>query len=233
MFSIFRTTPKILPIVSVTGVGEVKAKPDIAYLPINVISRGKSTDEAIRENAALTANLIDTLQGNGIKHEDLETSGPQVDAEYKEDNGDSEETKEPELIGYRALNTVLATIRDIKKVGNIIDVVAGAGNYPIGRVSYDLDDESRRHLLEAALRNAVDDASFKAEIAAGEEGKEISDLKSMAINDHRSFGGGNPKALRAQTAMLSSGPQTEVNPGDITISTSVQVEYFVDDIKEE
>ena len=144
----------------------------------------------------------------------------------------SEETKEPELIGFRAFNAVQATIRDIKNVGNIIDIVSSAGNYPIGRVSYDLDDESQKQFLEEALRNAVEDASFKAEVAAGEEGKEISDLKSMVVNDHRSFGAGNPKALRAQAAIMSSSPQTQVNLGDITISTSVQVEYFVDDIRE-
>ena len=232
MLSIFRSTPKILPVVSVTGAGEVKAKPNIAYLPINVISRGPTTQEAISENATLTKTLIDTLRGSGIKNEDLETGGPRVDAEYKEENEDSEETKEPELIGYRAFNTVQAIIRDIKNVGNIIDIVASAGNYPIGRAIYDLDDDTSIHSLKLALTSAVKDARFKAKTAVAQEGKVISDLKSMTLNDNRSFGAGNPKAMRAQAAMMmQSGPQTQVNPEDITISTSVQVEYFVDDAR--
>lgn len=226
---IFNFVPKCIaeiesttPTLSVTGQGEVKAKPDVASLNIGITSKGKTANEATRANATLAQKLVDTLIANGIVEKDIQTSNVSVYPIYKSGDPDfyNDSSK---IIGYQANNQVNATIRDIDDVGHIIDVVALAGNYTISGVNFSLD---KKDPFEAdALKKAVSDARRKADVVAAAAGKSINGIKKIVIgsgvdifNKFAPLGGISDEAST-----------TPILPGELSVSSDVSIDYTLDD----
>lgn len=108
---------------TVTGVGEATAAPDMAIVSIGVQTEGPNAAAALRGNSAKMRAAIDKLKELGVAERDIQTSGLNVNARYDYDDRQGV----PRLIGFTASNTVSARLRDLDEAGNILDQVVQTG----------------------------------------------------------------------------------------------------------
>src|SRR5690349_15475319 len=68
--------------ITVTGSGEVKAKPDLAMISTGVETNAATASEALSKNSAAMTRIFAALKKAGIADEDMQTSNFSVSPQY-------------------------------------------------------------------------------------------------------------------------------------------------------
>jgi uncharacterized protein YggE len=118
---------------------------------------------------------------------------------------------------YRASNTVLVTIRDLGRIGDVLGVATGAGADQMFGIEFKIEDPTK---LEAQAREkAVADAQARATQLAQLAGLKLGRPISIVENPNRV----QPEyGYSLRQAMMSKVP---VEHGSVAVNTSVQVIY--------
>jgi uncharacterized protein YggE len=147
-----------------------------------------------------------------MTNEQLSTTGYSVNPEYRYDPNRS-----PVLTGYTVTNTVLADVHDLKQIGKVLDTALANGSNVIS--SLDFYASNTDAARQQALSDAVAKARTEAEIAARAAGGKLGALV------HLDVGGGNmvppPRPMFSARAVAAAAPETQINPGQQTVSMSV------------
>jgi uncharacterized protein len=163
-----RTEPRSI---SVSGRGKVSAAPNVADISVGVVSRAATAREALSSNNERMAGLQQLVKERGIPAKDIQTSQFAVQPQYSQPPpyhpGQQPENYVTKLVGYQVQNSVRITVRDLTKLGLLLDAVVADGANQVYGVNLRTDDES---LMDEARRRAMADAKRKAEILAGEAG---------------------------------------------------------------
>ena len=202
--------------ITVQGHGEVKVKPDIALLLLSVTTQSQNQAEAVQQNAVRTTALLAALRGAKIADKDIQTLSYTVQPQY------DYKPSPPVLTGYQVQNSVQATVRDLTKVGFVLDKATAGGASEVGGVSFDLSD--RAVSQSAALRLAVGSAKLKAGVMADAAGVNLGRLLTLTE------GGAAPVvrpmlAMRAMAAPGASAPETPIADQQITVSADAVLVY--------
>lgn len=209
--------PRAPRLVSVTGEGSVEAVPDIASVVIGVVSQAKTAREAVSENTAATEAVLGSLKEAAIEPRDIATSGFSVQPRYNYQRNGGET---PKIEGYEARNSLTVRVRDLTKLGTILDAVVTTGSNQIGGISFDVAD--RTPLLDKARAEAVADARRKAEIYVGAAGVKLGRVLSIEAGQQRWVQPrGLPMAARAD-ALTASAP-VPIEAGEQTFRATVDV----------
>ena len=203
----------------VTGQGEVMAVPDIATLRLGIEAEEESVAEAQIQATEAMDNVMTALTENGIARNDIQTQYFSIQRVTKWDRVQEEEV----VTGYRVTNIVTAKIRDIDKVGAIVDAVAMAGGdlARVDSISFSVEDPTDYY--EEAREEAVADAKTKA--------NQLADLAGVTLGKptyiSESFYA-PPIVSRAGYEMEEAvAIETPISPGELEISLSVQVVYSI------
>jgi uncharacterized protein YggE len=121
------------------------------------------------------------------------------------------------LDGYRAANSVVATLRGLDDLGAIIDAAAAVGGDHIIVSGLSFSVEDRTALEAAARRLAWQDATTKARHLATLAGVTLGKPKAVIE------GGGRPAPTLAMRAAMVAESSTPVEPGEVTVSVSLEV----------
>ncbi len=199
----------------VTGTGEVKAQPDIATTTVIVTSRGKTASEAINTNASSAQKLITALNNAGIVQKDIQTQNVSVFPIYKDKINSQNATNN--VIAYEASNSIIVIIRKINDTGSIIDLISSTGDYTISGINFALEDDKNEKA--EAIDKAVSDAQDKANAIAKSARTKITGIKRISIEN--TFTG-------SKFADAGAVASTPVQPGDLTVSGSVSIEYLIE-----
>jgi uncharacterized protein YggE len=143
----------------VTGTGKVTVVPDIAVLSLGVEAQSTTVSEAQTDAAGAMTDVMAVLTGNGIADKDIQTQWYSIAPVTRW----IDDYKEQITIGYRVTNTVTVKIRDIDRVGTIIDAItAAAGDLTrVNSINFTVDDTESYY--DEAREKAVLDAMDKAE----------------------------------------------------------------------
>ncbi|BAT58617.1 26 kDa periplasmic immunogenic protein precursor [Variibacter gotjawalensis] len=212
-------TERPFPLVSVTGEGTISAVPDIALVSAGIVSEGKTSREAAEANAKAMTAVIAAAKQAGIAEKDIGTSRYNVSPVYA--SGSSNRENSPRITGYRAQNMVQLKVRDIAKVGDIIDAVTGAGANNIQGVGFEVSNADT--LLDKARLAAFADAKRKAELYAKEAKAQLGRVIVIAEQ-----GTELPRPMMARAAPGSysgSAPATPVAPGEEQIKVQLNVSF--------
>jgi uncharacterized protein YggE len=150
--------------VIVTGEGSVSVAPDYAQIRSGVTTRAKTVKEATDANSKLMTAVTAALLESGIAQKDIQTSRFSIQPVY----APQEPRTEPKLVGYSVSNQVSVTIRQIGKVGEILDRLVTAGATDAGNIAFLVSDPSKA--LDQAREAAIGDARRKAEVYARASG---------------------------------------------------------------
>lgn len=214
------TIAETAPVVTLNVTESVEAAPDIATVGTGVQTRAPTAAQAMRDNAAKTDRLIAALAKAGIAKKDIQTSGINLNAQYDYNQRDGEPAG-PRFLGYEASNQLNVKLRDVKKVGGLLDAMVTAGATNVNGPSFSIDDPAPM-LAQAratALKSAKSQADFYAQ-AAG-----YKSVRLLSIADSSS--GGNPPMPMLQSARFKadSASATPVEPGQIASSVSLTVQF--------
>ncbi len=205
----------------VSGTGKVSVTPDIAALSLGI--EAQETSVAVAQSAAVAAmdKVMAALTEYGMAEKDIQTQYFNIRQVTRWDNNKEEEV----VIGYRVTNMVTAKIREMDRIGEIIDAVALAGGdlTRINSISFSVEDPSAYY--EEAREKAVADARTKAEQLAGFAGVKLG--KATYISEGTVT---PPVVYRQDTyAMAEAGamPTTPISPGELEVSLSVQIAYAI------
>lgn len=138
----------------VEGKGSVKISPDIATISIGVSTQDMSLETAQRENARITQQVINSIKQLGIPARDIQTQAYTITPEY--DYVDGKQV----FRGYRVLNSLKVIVREVQRVGLVIDTAVRNGANVVDNISFSSSDTAR--LYEQALKLAIEDAQGKA-----------------------------------------------------------------------
>jgi hypothetical protein len=203
--------------ISVSGQGIAVAAPDIASLSLGVSTVRDSARQARDDAASLVTDLIASLEENGIEEEDYHTSRFSIDPEI-----DFRASGEQVIRGYRVTSILAVTVRDLDRVGEVIDDAVDAVGDPIRVQGVTFSIEDAAALQSEARALAMADAKTKAEELAALA--EVDLGKPIAISE--SSGGGPPPVFFG-TAELAQDVETPISPGQLEITVNVQVSYAI------
>ena len=194
----------------VAGQGTVSARPDRAQLSFGVSSDAKTASAALRANGAEMTKVIAALKAQGIAAADLRTDLVSLSPRYSQ-NGET-------VIGYTATNSVSATVRNLAKIGAVIDAAVDAGANQVSGPN--LVRSSATALYRAALRAAIADARGKARTIAAASGLHIRRITDVS----ESSAAPSPMPL---TAKASADASTPVETGSTLVEAAVTVTFAV------
>jgi len=201
--------------ISLTGVGTARVKPDRAVFSLTVVTQSSTANEAQSENAERMNSVIKALRDLGLSENQTKTTGYSLNPiwVYPKEGG------EPSIVGYTCTNTVEVTVKDLDKVGEVIDAGVSAGANQISSIKFTISEELSKQLELSALELAVKDAETKAKTIAAAAGLEL--LKPISI----SLSSYIPTVYRSYE-MANLGTSTPVlAPEEVSVTVTVSVVY--------
>ncbi len=203
---------------NVSGIGIVYLTPDIVYINIGVNTQRENAAEAVEINKEQTNAVIQAIKDFGVDAKDIRTtnfsiwSNPQYDPA-----GQITGTN------YVVDNSVNVTVRDLEKLGDLLDAAVAAGANSIYSIQFDVEDKSEA--TKEARTKAVEDAKVEAQELAEAAGLSLVSIQS--INYYESSpttyfegkGGGGGAAMESATV--------PIQPGQLAISVTVNVTYSI------
>ena len=205
----------------VSGTGKVSAVPDVAILRLGIEAQATSVADAQSQAAGAMEAVITALDDGGVAEKDIQTQHYNIRRVTRWDDKNMQEV----VIGYRVTNMVTAKIREMDKVGSVIDAVAVAGGdlTRIDGISFSVDDPSTYYgqAREKAMADARGKAGQLAELA------EVKLGKPSYISEGAIYA---PPIYRQDFAEKVAGApamETPIVPGELEISLTVQVAYAI------
>jgi uncharacterized protein YggE len=202
--------------ISVTGEATMSAPPDLAQIDGGVTSEAKTAREASDANNNAMAKVLLALKGAGIEEKDFQTSRLSLRPESAPNRGGGGPAT---IVGYRASNRVTVKLRDVSKLANVIDAMAGAGANDIGGISFRVSNASK--LLDDAREQAIADARRKAEIYAKAAGVALGAPLSIAEENNVA-----PVPYRRMAAGMAVAA-TPIAQGEETLQVTVSVSWAI------
>ena len=204
---------------TVAGAGTAYLVPDIAYIYIGVHTEKSSASESVTANNSQTQNMIKTLTDFGIDAKDIRTTNFSIYPFDKYDPLTNTPTGEKY---YSVDNTVYVTIRDLDKLGDLLDTVVSAGANTVNSIQFDVADKEvvLKQAREDAMKNAARQAQELADAAGVKLGEiqtiSFSDSQPYPVYDGRGGGGGGAEAAAVP-----------IQPGQLTFTVTVTATYAI------
>lgn len=207
-----------IPEIVTSAQGEARVTPDRATIYIGVQTRAPTAERAGTENAEKQQAVIEAIRALGVGEDQISTVNYNVypEQQYHPDRGD----KAPKIVGYNVTNTVRVEVREIDKVGALIDTALSRGANNINSLDFysSNQDEARRQALAEAVTRARGDAEALARGAGGRLGDLLELSSAPEYNPPRPM----PYAMLAKAEARSATP---INPGEQTLTVTVSARW--------
>jgi hypothetical protein len=203
---------------SAAGSGQVYIVPDVAYINVGVRVDADEVSAALTANNVQANAIADALQALGVEKSDIQTSNFNVYPmqDYGPDGQVSRNY-------YVVENTVYITVRDLSKMGELLDTVVSSGANTINGISFDVVD---KEAAQAQARDmAIADAKAEAEAIASAAGVKLGDLQSVSVyTSGVSVPVYESKGIGGSAAYDASVP---ITAGQLKISVDANVVYDI------
>ena len=237
-----------LSTLSVSSTATTEVRPDRLSVTVGVETNDTTAEEAVSQNANLTAQVITAIRGLGIDENRIETSSYSVLPiyEYIQPPQPCIEIYPPppgcetrqEIIGYRATNTVTVTL-DVPffrmatqpapdvNAGQVIDATVTAGANRVEGIVFFISPDRQQEIRDTLIGDAIANARQRANIAAEALEMTVSGVESATINplDFPVFSVDLQESSAAAADSVSA--PTQILPGEQEVSTTVSVVFYI------
>ena len=209
-------------VIMTSATGEVTATPDRGELSFSVQTENRDVQAAQAENAVMMNQTINALLAAGIPKEDIKTTGYSIYPVYENSGGIF--TNNIKL--YRVTNTLLVTVLDLNRTGEVIDIAVANGVNQVNSISFLLSEDQEQTVRTLALQEAVARARMDADAVAQATGTTITGIKEIST-------GGNVRPIMyndlssAKMAGEGMAVPTPIQPGEIKVTASVSITYLI------
>ena len=179
---------------NISATSSVSAAPDIAFLSGGVTTEARTAAEAIQ------------------------TSNFSLNPRYN-----YPQNSERVLVGYTASNQLRVTVRDMDKVGGVIDAMVAEGGNTFSGVQFGVEDPSE--LLDEARRDAMRDAMSRANLFADVSGLSVARIVTISENTQSAP---SPQPVMMRAAAMEAAP-TQISGGELSFSATVNVVFELEE----
>ena len=158
--------------ITVNGTGQIQVNADRAQFTVGVSTRAASVSQAFRLNNERVARVIAAVKAKGIAAEDIQTTNFSIQQPYGPEGHIPNQ--------YEVQNGVTVTLRDVRKVGELLQVAVDAGANQAFNVRFFVAEPQA--LRDRALAAAYADAKARAEKLAAAAGKTIGELLTLTTD---------------------------------------------------
>jgi len=213
-------TAAVLPrTITVVGEGTVAVVPDMASVQIGVEMTGDSAEQASADVSDTMDAVLAALTKLRIPTKDVQTSGFNI---YVERPTGPDGQPSGDVI-YHVSNSVTVTIRDLSKVGDVLEAAIAAGANNIYGVNFSVGDPDT--VMAEARKKASEDALARAE--------ELAALHDVAVGELISISeviSGNAVPMASVNASYALGKGGgPLAPGELEMTAQLQVVYAIAD----
>lgn len=203
-------------LLKVSATGEVQRAPDVAQLGVGVVTEAADAKAALAANAAQMTRVVDAVRRAGVAERDVQTTGVSLQPQYA-----YRENQAPRITGYQAHNRVSVKVRDMGKVGEVLDAFVAAGANQVDGPAFTLDEPEAA--LDEARRVALERARARAAMYAKALGLKIVRIASI---DESGTGFEPPRPMMMAKAMDAE--STPVLPGEQSHAVTLNVVFELD-----
>ena len=203
-------------LLSVSASADAKRVPDVASISTGVVTQAADANAAMRANAIQMDKVMAAIRKAGIAERDIRTSGINLNPQYKYG-----ENAPPQITGYQASNTVSITVRDLSKLGKVLDSLVEEGANQVNGPSFEVDKPEEAY--DEARVSALKNAQARAQTYAAALGLKV--RRIVSINEG---GGSMPRPIpmaRMMAADAGMAKETSIAPGETTLSVSIDVVF--------
>ncbi len=218
----FAQTPVAAPmtssdgtLLSVSAQAEARRVPDVATLSAGVVTQAADANAAMRANATQMDKVMAAIKAAGIAERDIRTSGISLNPQYK-----YVENQSPTITGYQASNTVDLKVRDVARLGKVLDALVASGANQVNGPNFEIDQPEP--VYDQARRDALQQAQARAGMYAKALGLKVRRIVSISEG-----GGYRPPMPMPMMAMAraKSESDTSVAPGETTLTANLDVVF--------
>ena len=193
---------------------EARKAPDIATFSAGVVTQSADGNAALRQNAEQMNRVLAAIKAAGVADKDVQTSGISLNPQYR-----YEENQPPRITGYQASNTVNVKLREVAKMGKVLDALVASGANQVNGPSFGIDDPEP--LYDRARLDALKAARARAETYAGALGVRVRRIVSI------SEGGAAMPSPMPRMAMMKAEAydSTPVAAGESSVSVNLDVVF--------
>ena len=204
---------KMPRIISLSGHGEVRATPDIAYVTSGVVTQGATAADALAANTKAMTDLFAALKDSGIEDRDVQTSNFSVQPRYDFSNNQA-----PKMVGYDVSNNVTVTLRKVDTLGTLLDRMVQSGSNQISGISFDVSKPD--DAMDEARKLATEDATRKAKVYAKAMSIELGNV--MQVSEGSAAQPPMPM-VRSTMMKADAAPPVPMAAGEQTLAVDVNV----------
>ena len=204
-------------LVSVQAHAETARVPDIATVSAGVVTQAEDANAAMRANAAQMDKVMKAIRAAGIAERDIQTSGINLNPQYR-----YAENQPPAITGYQASNTVSLKVRDIGKLGQVLDALVASGANQVNGPMFEIDEPEAAY--DEARRAALAKAQARARMYAEALGLRV--RRIVSIDEGGGFQPPMPMPMMAMArAEKGVAYDTAVSPGETTLAANLSVVF--------
>lgn len=209
--------------ISLQGTGSVSVAPDMAIISFGVTQEAKTAREALDQNNKAMGEILSAMRENGVEEKDLQTSGFNVSPRYvypkRKTNG---EQPAPQITGYLVSNQLTVRIRDINKVGGILDLSVTLGMNSGGNIQF--TNANTKDIIKQARTRAVEDALEKAQTLATAANVKLGNILNINENSSRH----RPVAIaQARSLSVQESAAVPIASGENSYKVNVQMTWEI------
>jgi len=209
--------------ITVSDTGTIYAKPDLAVATASVISEDVTVAAALSANAKKMNAVIAAVKAEGVEENDLKTTSFNISPRYEWRDQTYYYSGERVLVGYEVTQSLEIKIRDLEKVGAIIQKATDEGANEISNLQFTIDEQDE--LKKQAREQAIAKAKSKAEELAKELGLRLVEISSFSETGVTPYYYGLEKASSAIGMGGEAAP--EIQTGENKIEVTVYITYKI------
>ncbi|WP_339819341.1 SIMPL domain-containing protein [Sulfitobacter dubius] len=200
----------------VTGQGSIAAAPDMATITLGVTEEATTAKAAMDKVTEAVAAILTQLDAQGVAARDRQTSRFYLRPVH--DRRPVEDGQPPRITGYQAGNSVTVKVRDLDRLGAMMDAVIDDGANDFNGLDFGLQDP--KDALAEARKAAVADASERARQLAEAAGVKLGTLIRLTENSQS-----QPKMFEA--ARMGMAMDSAIAEGEVEVQAEVSMTFAI------
>jgi len=202
-------------LLSVSARAEASRVPDVASLSTGVVTQAADANAALSANATQMHKVMAAIKAAGIAEKDIQTSGISVNPQYR-----YAENQPPTITGYQASNTVSIKVREIDRLGKVLDALVANGANQVNGPSFEIGEPEA--VYDEARRAALEQAQQRAKMYADSLGMRV--RRIVSISEGGGFQPPRPVMMAAAKA-FDRAESSPVSPGETTLTANLDVVF--------
>lgn len=206
----------------VSGSASNQTKPDKVTVSLGVETTDSTAQAALTSNSNLMNKVLEALKAAGVQENETSTSTFNITPNYNY----SSNNNQGRLIGFTVSNSIQIESSSIESVSKWIDGAVSAGANNVNNIYFSLSNQKSDEMKNSLLKDAIDNAKTKADIAASAAGLKVIGVKSIIVGE----AGSPPPVPVYKTDALRPGAGASSTPiisGQQEISATVSIIYLI------